>query len=115
MRPPLCRTCGKPIPKKTVRHWFGRSAYRNEGFYVDHPEKPHSKAEVQRLTNDQVVSIRKYSTGEIYAAGTWDGESYVSEYFCTDGCARSYGYFAVRCAPELRTKSYADAAAAQDG
>jgi hypothetical protein len=93
--PPLCRYCGKPIAKKTTTvHFAGPRDAR--------PEKPQSKAEVERITNGHVVAVR-WSRGEdyyaknaghdiIYQASLWDGESYVDPYFCNGDHARLFAY-----------------------
>lgn len=106
--PPLCRLCGKPIAKATVRHNFGCYSAAHYKWHIDHVEKPTSLAEAQRLTNGRIVAHRKYADGRVYMATTWDGESYVSPYFCKHECARAFGYFAMEY-PGAQTKDYCDA------
>ncbi len=112
MEAPLCRCCGKPIPKKTIVHYFGKRASKNYGWWVDHTQFPGDKAEVQRLTNQRVIRMGKTRDGQIFKATVWDGESYVSRYFCKDQCARAFGYFALDH-PGYETAAYAAAVAAR--
>ena len=85
MKPPLCRYCGNPIPKRTETVWFAKSGAPGR---LD--ADPHTKAEAQRLTNGRVVYVRRYGESIAYAS-VWDGESYVSPYFCSDVDAKRFG------------------------
>lgn len=108
MAAPLCRYCGEPIRKVTCTVYV-REGERKEKYEIDsalqryvYPaERPRSMADCQKLTNDQVVSIRygkkwiddvETSTGNVSIFTTWDGKSYVDEFFCTGEHARLFGY-----------------------
>jgi hypothetical protein len=105
---PYCRWCGKPIAKRTTNIYFGRSNNLATDSICNRPEKPTSKAEVQRLINQQVVSVRWRDKPRGYAddgpperdyiwwAGVWDGESYEDEYFDRNQCAQDMGRSAVK-------------------
>lgn len=116
-----CRYCGKPTPKRTVTHWFGRD---NEGhpsdYWISHKERPRSKSEVQRLVNGQIVSVR-WSRGEEYGAkqagfdfitraSVWDGESYADKFFCNGDHAKRFGYAMARIG-DYGTRDYYEALA----
>lgn len=110
---PLCRTCGKPIKKVTHTHYFGQGNTHASSSYVTfHPgEAPTDRAGIGQFTNQRVASVRWHvSRTKIERATTWDGESYVDEYFCADTCARAFGYFARKYAPDLTTQAYYEAA-----
>jgi hypothetical protein len=96
---PLCMYCGKKIAKWTdSTTWISNKVYR-------------SLADVQRDNNQKVVHVR-YDTvmdgttrwDKLRALGaqvgervvtdysTWDGESYIDEFFCNGTCTRKYAY-----------------------
>lgn len=114
-----CIVCGKPVTKRTTTYfhrepeearpakelgaWGGAIPAREakpeghvEGssalryFYTSTP--PRTVEDCRRWTNHAVVSVRRRKNGDIYRFGTWDGESYASPYFHSDGCARDQGY-----------------------
>ena len=96
----FCRYCGKAISKATVTHYFGgsRSSYGSD-WVKDHMERPASREEVQRLVNEAVVQIRWHGEGEgrhVYRATTWDGESYMDQFFCRNVCAEAMGRSAAK-------------------
>lgn len=99
---PFCVCCTKPIRKHTVTHWLrtdpahvGHSSDFIKHVYV--PELPRSKEEAQRLTNGKIVAVRRgRDAGTISQFNTWDGESYVDQFFCTGTCARDFGYICAR-------------------
>lgn len=101
---PRCRYCGKPIRKETHTYWFGQggNAGHSSDFITYRAEKPMSKAEAQRLVNQQIVSVRreKYpAPGEetfVSQVTTWDGESYADEFFCSGEHARYFAYAVLR-------------------
>jgi hypothetical protein len=95
--PPLCRYCGKEIAKRTHGLFFGRRIAVGS----DYIEKPADIEEVRRLTNEQVVSVRRSSPAEdgsswVLSATVWDGESYHDEFFCTQTHAAYFGELAAR-------------------
>lgn len=110
---PLCRRCAARIRKVTVTVHCGQS---NPGkvstFSRSIPDKPKNRAECERLTNDRVVSLSYWPSKSSAAAGralgneeperyvgsfsTWDGESYDSEFFCSNACAQKFGHAAAR-------------------
>lgn len=94
---PFCRCCGKPIPKTTDSVYFGQGKL---------PDKPTTKEEAQRLVNAKIISVRRWTfQGEdfIHSVGTWDGESYRDDTFCTVRCAEAFGRMAARHFPDLET------------
>lgn len=70
-------------------------------------EKPMTRAEAQRLVNQEIVSIRRSRHGFIDHITTWDGETYRDRYFCTNRCAMALGYAAANSGQA--TKAYNDA------
>lgn len=108
---PLCRFCGKPIAKRTIRHYFGkRPDYcRRSDWSVDHVEQPATMADAQRLINEQIVSVRRDRRRMISDVGAWDGESYVDEFFCKGECARRFGYAMARNEQGFAAQPYWDA------
>lgn len=109
---PYCRWCGKPIAKRTTNHclWkFGTGVDYNNPVTLD---------DCRKKTNEQVVSVKySYYTDEegntsktmrsVYSYNTWDGESYVDEYFCNGQHARNLGYAAA--AKGWNTHNYREA------
>jgi ribosomal protein L32 len=96
---PFCRTCGKPIRKHTVAWFCGQSIERRDQFSRTVAARPTTRAECQQLTNDRVISVSYSGDGDrrhIFRFGTWDGESYDDEFFCTNACAISLAYASVR-------------------
>jgi hypothetical protein len=103
---PLCRYCGKPIPKWTERVYFGcapNEVERGRG----RAEQPANKVEAQRYINGDVVSV-EYSTAAyvdaggtsirtidvpryVRSAGVWDRETYIDEFFCKGEHAKDFG------------------------
>lgn len=103
---PFCLTCSRKIAKATEHHFLRQS--------------PQTLAQVKASTNRQVVfwryadepgelavtyqkrpgggygdlefETRAKSKTLIDEFSTWDGESYVDEFFCTGTCAQRYGY-----------------------
>lgn len=100
--PPLCRYCGGQIAKYTTRTWVREKEPPSRGgsAYLIITEKLRSKADCQKHSNLPVVSV-SYSydtdanferTGPRHVTDftTWDGESYVDEFFCKGPCAHGY-------------------------
>jgi hypothetical protein len=109
---PLCRYCGQGIRKHTERHYV-RTEKDRGGMPRDTkvvPERIRSKAECQKLTNEQVVSVqysedREYNPYSYESAvkdryvssfTTWDGESWEDEFFCNGQHAAYFGYASAR-------------------
>ena len=101
-RPPLCRYCGNPIAKKTVRVHFVTGP-RNpltvdskfERFlYVG--ERPIDIGAVRKLLPGlEVLNTRDHLGGDgIAIAFGWDGHSFHDLYFCNSDHAREFGYTA---------------------
>lgn len=105
---PKCVCCGGPIAKRTWTHWFRLAEHRGDPIDRTHvvEKYPTTRAECQAFVNEQVVSIRRYPDGDarlgsVHCFSTWDGESYVDEFFCTGTCAQSYGYKMARLAKNM--------------
>lgn len=95
----FCRYCGRPVQKATTTHYFGQNSGMRLDWVKDHPERPTSRDEVQRLVNEQVVQIRwhgEHPNRHIYKAQTWDGESYMDQFFCKNACAEAMGRSAAK-------------------
>ena len=96
---PLCRYCGKAIRKWTKTVYFGHDTPRDDGHTATRIETPRDKAEVERLVNGRVTSVRRAGpywaeqVGHDYvaSAGVWDGESYHDDLFCTVSCGEGLG------------------------
>lgn len=126
---PLCRYCGKPIakhtetvsvhekqPKTTYEEpevvqvdgkWerTGKTVTRNYAMGRYLVGSFQTKAQVQRLLNETIVSVqynRPMRDGEptghkyIDKVTVWDGESYADEFYCTGEHAKAMGYAAAR-------------------
>jgi hypothetical protein len=105
---PKCLCCNKPLRKATRTVWIGKATDKIKHtdqsshlrhVYLPEAERPTTLQQCQRLSNWQVVSIRKGYGGtdaDRVAVGRfaeWDGESYESRfgYFCSVSCAATYG------------------------
>lgn len=89
-KPPLCRCCGKPVPKKTVWKTWNR--------YEDAPK---TKAEAAARSNMKMISAdfhsyhSDHSEPFIFSATYWDGVSYKwSGHFHAQSCAAEFGEWA---------------------
>lgn len=106
MKQPLCRYCGDPIRKRTrtvyLRERELQSHERSHGDYARYLRVdvlPSTIDECRKLTNHQVVSIKRHRDPERNAVSyfsEWDGESYTDEFFCNGEHARLFGYAAAR-------------------
>lgn len=99
MMRPLCHCCGKPIPKRTELVWV-RDPDSVQGGVSKHVSGPlHSKTDCQRHVNQQVVSVSympRNGERRVSHFTTWDGESYVDEFFCKGSCATQFAYVMAR-------------------
>lgn len=116
-----CIVCGKPIAKRTITFYLRESVEERPATYrtvagreiLDLPAvtaKPHGTVEGEgfsrtvyldrlptdqeecaRLTNHEIVSIRRDHQGNIWQFGAWDG-NYVDEFFHSQACAAKQGY-----------------------
>jgi hypothetical protein len=78
---------------------------------------PQTKAEAQKLFNEEVVSVQRakkydYKTDSRADVGIdrvtiWDRETYVDEFFCNGDHAKRFGYAAARAGQVM--KAYQDA------
>ncbi len=97
---PLCHCCGKPIPKRTDLHWVRDADSLTEGGTLKYVLGPlYSKADCQRNANQEVVSVSYMSRKDerrVASFTTWDGESYVDEFFCKGTCATQFAYVMAR-------------------
>ena len=92
---PSCPMCNKPLPKRTTTI-----------FFREHP-RPTTRAEVQRLTNLEVVTCaRGHTDSKSYmSANVWDGHSYGPDRcapFCTNTCAIHFGMAAHRAGYRIK-------------
>jgi len=80
-KPGICIVCGRKIPKRLETMSFSHSD----------EAAPTSKAACQALTNKRIVAIRYWHHGRVRDASLWDGQTYTSEWFCTNNCAMDQG------------------------
>jgi hypothetical protein len=107
MTGPRCIVCGRRIAKNTrslrfERPWGthveGERAVLHGGYMVTVylAERPRTRAEAQRYTNEPIISSKRGVDGTLSEVRTWDGESYRDPYFCTNRCAQQQGYAAAQ-------------------
>lgn len=105
---PLCRCCGKPIPKHT------ETVFVRDPGCPEHQMVPgavagplHSKDECRERTSQIVINVRffadhvKYRRRVSYFT-TWDGVSYADQFFCSGPCRDLFAYACAsdgRCLP----------------
>lgn len=115
---PLCRYCGGPIRKWTKTVWLRVPKPGDVApGYIEVEALPQTKAEVQKLTNAKVMSVCRATrfdsaTDKAVDIGinrftTWDGETYVDDFFCSGIHARWFAEVFARAGH--CTTSYADA------
>lgn len=97
MTAPLCRYCGKAIRKRTRTNWIEseRKPHMTNTSFSRHvicDEPPADIAACRKLTNELVVSVQRYQGGRIRSFGSWDGVSYVDQFFCNGRHARLFAY-----------------------
>jgi hypothetical protein len=113
---PYCRMCGKPVRKHTTQHYVEHPMGRGR---FDFDAELVTREDLQKRTNQQIVSVKYHYENEeherasediydnrwtrhvsgrrtVYSYTTWDGESYVGEFFCNGDCAEAMGYSAAR-------------------
>ena len=106
---PLCRCCGKPMPKATTNvHFVDYGVGLGGAVRVD--VLPRTRQDVAALYPDrEVVSIRRDQHGGVYSAWLWDGESWTDDLFCKVACAERFARIVASHHPEIQTQDYADA------
>ena len=114
---PLCRYCGEPIRKYTNTISLRTRKPGEDRLYPSFQVAtlPTTRAEAQRFTRNghQIVRVKRTRRGNgISQFTTWDGESYVDEFFCNGSHARHFAYAAAQAGH--RTKAYAEKANAQN-
>lgn len=93
MKRPMCKCCGKPIPKRTQR--------------ISVPREPSKMHPIfgWRYTGNMIVASRQYTPlvrdngkKRLDSITVWDGESYFPRYkfFCSIKCAALFGQRAVQ-------------------
>lgn len=106
---PYCPFCAKPLrkwtrmvalrePPKEGSQNFRGSDWIIRLLEIPRDQWPKTKAECQRHSNQQVVSVKYDRQRNITSFGEWDGESYdcAAGVFCTTGCAAAFGLAAYR-------------------
>jgi hypothetical protein len=118
MSGPLCKVCGKPVPKKTVSHCFGVTDRSGYATLIYHPEKPATRADAQRLINGQIISMKMSWRSEepryVASVNAWDGETYEwGGHFHAQGCAARFGWGMAMEFPDRAYPPYREAMAAR--
>lgn len=130
---PLCRCCGTPIAKSTRSIRVRKEPYVDH-YTIERPDfsigaergakkietvtQPRfkdtlyetvlrSKADCQRYTNGTVTAVSYNNDRTVSHFYVWDGESYESQFFCSNVCAQGLGY--LMAAEGRCTKAYNDA------
>jgi len=122
---PLCKHCGKPIPKATRHFGFTPATLNNRengqrfnsgyGMYLDEELRPKTVEECRRYVNDQIISVGRGPGNYIYSIHTWDGESYVwGGHFHSQSCAAQFGLGMAHNFPTYSTSTYREALKARD-
>jgi hypothetical protein len=111
-----CRCCGKKIAKLTTLWYLKRGSERSQKaqsawwFDLTLPNDvyPKTKADCQKLMNEQVVSVgySEYPERHISKFTTWDGLTYVDRHFCTGECAKTWGYIMADKFPDVASNAY---------
>lgn len=111
---PLCRYCGGPIRKHTTMTML-HIPHKDRTVsldYTDVDKLPTTKAEAQKHTNGQIMSVRRTLDDKaIDQFSSWDGETYVDEFFCKGEHAKRFAY--VMAKADMVTDAYNQARAKQ--
>jgi hypothetical protein len=123
---PFCRYCGKAISKRTRTVYFVEAILphmKDDTWTRYVVGAPYTQHEAQRMVNETVVSLRKGRITKnaqgfsevrrdlIDRVSTWDGESYSSEFFCSDRHSSWFAYGVLKGQPDLGMPDYHDAVA----
>lgn len=87
-----CIVCKRPIPRRhdhvPVEPLTGWSPHHEVSIKAD----LRTLADCRRHTNKPyILSATQNVSGMITGFNAWDGESYTSQYFCTNNCAMAQG------------------------
>jgi hypothetical protein len=123
IRQPLCKVCGKPVPKITQRISFGCRHADTHSFAKHVVERPADLAEAIRLAGDgEVIRVTK---GHFYGQGAdapegaiteltlWHGEYAWGGHFHAQTCAAEFGLGMANQFPDHAMPAYREAVAAQ--
>jgi len=92
-----CIVCGRPIARRSETVHLAPSEGWTPGMHQGIPADIKTREECRRFTNaPYIVSLKKNDEGWIYEFQKWDGESFMSSYFCTNRCAMDQGYAAAK-------------------
>ena len=120
---PLCKVCGKPVPKETTRVSFGcRVDDRSSPTWINLTAKPASLEAAQALVNGRILHLSRqgYQPDDpnaiprdgIVSATVWDGESYAwGGHFHAQGCAARFGWSMADLFPDHAMPAYREAMA----
>lgn len=113
--PMICRCCAKPLRKYTTTAYIKKekSQYDVERLYHRYiyltiDAWPKTISDCRKLSNQHVLAVKRYKSGEIASFSEWDGVRYIDSLFCTGTCAQAFGRMAARHGT-LQTQTYADA------
>jgi hypothetical protein len=93
-----CIVCGRPIPRDMTWNEV-RPVYDTGG---SNPNAKivgdlYDRADCLRRTNHPYVTrLHRNPRGLVIRFDSWDGESFMSPYFCTNRCAERQGYQSAR-------------------
>ena len=120
---PLCKQCGRAVPKLTRHFGFipataNRRVNGDRGercMYLHEDQRPRTKEEAQRYVNEPIISVSKYGQERISSVTTWDGESYVwGGHFHSQTCAAEFGLGMAKQFPTYATDKHRHAVAFRD-
>jgi hypothetical protein len=126
---PLCRVCGKPVPKVSQRVSFGCRHDTVHTYFKSLTARPADLAEAVRLAgNGEVIRVGRtgrYGDGAQAADDAvteltlWRGEYAWDGHFNAQGCAAEFGQWAAGHLPDYAMPAYREAmakrAAKEDG